>query len=357
MRAQNWNSTTTLRLIALLAAMVLLVSACGTDDNAEVEAAEGADNATAEPAGGGDVAESMSIDEMASELGEVPEPSESYRIGAVLKTLINEHWQQMRDGYEAAAEEHGVEVVVQAAQDESDLTGQLSIAETMFGQDFDVLSVSPLSSSNLDPVLGQAGDADVPVLNVDDARVDARVFIGADHRDMGVLAAETIADLLPDGGKVAQIEGQAGSAAAQQRIDGFNSVMEGNADFEYVASVPGDWDRQMALDAATNIIEQHPDIRAFYANNDTMALGVVEAVRNAGLLGEVIVIGTDGVPDAIRSVGDGELTGTVAVNPYEMGVTAVEVAIRLLEGQAVPAWVVTNQTMVTEDNVSEFNGG
>lgn len=358
------------RLMCLLLAVALMAAACGGEEDTAADAGETAAEPTApaaEPTApdaseetGSDtesIPERLSIEEMEAELGPVPEPSEDYRVAAVLKTLINEHWQQMRDGYEEAAAEHGVEVVVQAAQDESDLTGQLAIAETLFGQGFDVMAVSPLSGSNLDPVLQQASAEDVPLLNVDDARVDARVFIGADHQDMGVLAAETIAELLPDGGKVAQIEGQAGSAAAQQRIDGFNSVMEGDDSFDYVASVPGDWDRQTALDAATNIIQEHPDIRAFYANNDTMALGVVEAVRNAGLLGEVIVIGTDGVPDAIRAVGDGELTGTVAVNPHEMGVTALEVAIRLLEGQVVPEWVVTNQTMVTEENVSEFSGG
>ena len=49
-----------------------------------------------------------------------------------------------------------------------------------------------------------------------------------------------------------------------------------------VASVPGNWDRQLAYDAAATILQQNPDLVGFYANNDGMALGVVEAVKAAG---------------------------------------------------------------------------
>ena len=51
--------------------------------------------------------------------------------------------------------------------------------------------------------------------------------------------------------------------------------------FQVVASVPGNWDRQLSYDDATNILQQHPDLIGFYCNNDTMALGVVEAVKSA----------------------------------------------------------------------------
>ena len=76
-----------------------------------------------------------------------------------------------------------------------------------------------------------------------------------------------------------------------------------------MASVPGNWDRQLSYDAATNILQQNPDIVGFYANNDGMALGVVEAVKAAGKLQDKIaVIGTDGISDAYKSIKAGELT-------------------------------------------------
>ena len=91
---------------------------------------------------------------------------------------------------------------------------------------------------------------------------------------------------MPDGGKVAVIEGQAGVFAAGQRTEGFTDTITEGGKFEVVASVPGNWDRQVAYDAATNILQQNPDLVGFYANNDGMALGVVEAVKAAGPAGQ-----------------------------------------------------------------------
>jgi ABC-type sugar transport system substrate-binding protein len=305
----------------------------------------------ATPTGGDDRATSVELEEM---LGPVPEPSQPWRICAIEKTLINEHWQQMKEGYEDAAAEYGVEVEVQASRDEADLTGQLAIAEAMLQGECDAFAVSPLSSSNLQPFLDRVAGAGIPLINVDDAKVDADVFVGGDHREMGVAAAEYIAAQLADGGQVAQIEGQAGSPAAQQRIDGYSTTVGEQAGLELVASQPGDWDRLKALDAAANIMRANPDVRAFYANNDTMALGVVEAVANADKTGQIIIVGTDGVPDAIRAIREGGLSATIAAFPYEMGRTAVEVAIRLLEGQDVPGTVVSQQELITQENVDEF---
>lgn len=338
------------RSVKIRLSAVLIVPAL-----AVLSAAVGAQDATpdpvASPAGAADRATAVELEQR---LGPVPEPSQPWKICAIEKTLINEHWQQMKQGYEDAANEHGVQVEVQAAKDEADLTGQLAIAETMLQGDCDAFAVSPLSSSNLQPFLDRARESGIPVINVDDARVEADVFVGGDHREMGVLAAEYIAEQLPEGGQVAQIEGQAGSPAAQQRIDGYESTVAEHPNLELVASQPGDWDRLKSLDAASNIIRANPDVAAFYANNDTMALGVVEAVANTGKEGEIVVVGTDGVPDAIRSVREGSMSATVASFPYEMGRTALEVAVRLLEGQEVPGTVVSQQELITQENIDQY---
>ena len=123
----------------------------------------------------------------------------------------------------------------------------------------------------------------------------------------------------PEGGKVAVIEGQAGVFAAGQRTKGFSETIAEGGKFTVVASVPGNWDRQLAYDAAATILQQNPDLVGFYANNDGMALGVVEAVKAAGLQDKVVVFGTDGISDAYDSIRAGELTGTVDSFPVLTG--------------------------------------
>ena len=126
--------------------------------------------------------------------------------------------------------------------------------------------------------------------------------------------------------------------------------------FEVVASVPGNWDRQISYDAATNILQKSPDVIGFYCNNDGMALGVVEAVKAAGKLKDINVIGTDGISDAYKSIAAGELTATVDSFPVLTGEVALEVALRLQAGQALPRVVATPQALVTKENMARYQG-
>ena len=135
-----------------------------------------------------------------------------------------------------------------------------------------------------------------------------RHYVGNVQRDNGVRVAKWFLKNRPQGGKVAVIEGQAGVFAAGQRTKGFSQTIKEGGKFTVVASVPGNWDRQIAYDAASTILQQNPDLVGFYANNDGMALGVVEAVKAAGLQDKVVVFGTDGISDAYASIRAGELT-------------------------------------------------
>ena len=296
--------------------------------------------------------------QLESEFGAVPTFEEQIRVGAVAKTLINEYWRLLGEGYTNAGERFGVDVILQAAQNEADQLGQLTIAEAMLTLGFDTLLVSPQSDANLIPAVDQAAELGIPVINVNDAVIaTAQHYVGNVQRDNGVRAARWFIENYPDGGKVAVIEGQPGVYAAGQRTEGFTmTITEESSAFEVVASVPANWDRQLAYDTAATILQQHPDLVGFYCNNDGMALGVVEAVKAAGLLEQVAVIGTDGISDAYASIQAGELRGTVDSFPVLTGEVALEVALRLLGGQELPRVVSTPQALITLENFDHYYG-
>jgi ribose transport system substrate-binding protein len=298
----------------------------------------------------------ISWSELKAKLGPVPDAKgQSY--GAVLKTLTNEYWRLLASGYRQGATKTASTVVVQAAQGENDQIGQLSIMENMIGAGYKGLLISPQTDANLQPAIDEATKAGIPVVNVDDAVVSSIPhFVGNVQRDNGVRAAKWFITHHPAGGKVAIIEGQAGVFAAVQRTAGFRSTITAAKGFSVVASVPGNWDRQQSYDAATTILQQHPDLIGFYCNNDTMALGVVEAVKSAGMLAKVNVIGTDGTNDAFTSIKAGELTGTVDSFPELTGEIALDVVQRLAAGQKVPRVVATPQALVTKENMSRYLG-
>ena len=296
--------------------------------------------------------------QLGAKFGPLPPAPAGTRAGAVSKTLTNEYWRLLGQGYAKFGEKAGVPVAYQAAQNEGDQVGQLSIAETMITQGVSVLMVSPQTNANLEPALGEAASAHIPVINVNDAVIpEVEHYVGNVQRDNGVRVARWFIANRPNGGKLAVIEGQAGVYAAAQRTNGFKATIAGaGAKFQVAASVPGNWDRQLSYDAATTILQQHPDLIGFYCNNDTMALGVVEAVKNANLLGKVAVFGTDGISDAYKSIRAGELTGTVDSFPVLTGEVALEASLRILAKQALPRVVATPQALVTKESADRYQG-
>jgi ribose transport system substrate-binding protein len=296
--------------------------------------------------------ESTAID---SKFGPLPAPLQGLHFAYVTKTLINEFWQVVAAGVKADAAKNGIKIDLQAANDESSLIEQLNLAQTVMSQKPDALLLSPESDSNLAPAIQAAKTANIPTIIIDDARTaGASTYIGTDQVGIGAKAADFLHKTYSNGGKVAQIEGAAGSPNARLRIKGFEDELKTFPNLQLVASQPGNWDRLTALNATANILRQHPDLIGIYANNDGMALGVVEAVKNAGALSKVAVVGTDGIPEAKKSIEAGELRATVAEAPFTEGVLGVEMALRLLDCQPIPPWVLSPQVVITKDNLRDF---
>ncbi|KAB7895304.1 substrate-binding domain-containing protein [Rouxiella sp. S1S-2] len=288
--------------------------------------------------------------------GPMPKPNAKLKIGGVSKTLTNEYWRSLGQGYKNVADKDGFTFAYQAAANEDDQLGQLSIAETLIAEGFNGLLVSPQTDANLQPAYEVAQSKGVSVVNVNDAVMpNAAHYVGNVQKDNGVRVAQWFIQHYPNGGSVAIIEGQPGVYAAGQRTKGFRETISANPKFKVVASVPANWSREKAYDAASTILQQYPDLIGFYANNDGMALGVVEAVRSAGKSKQTAVFGTDGISDAYASIKRGELTGTVDSFPVLTGEVAMNVMLRLIDGQKISRVVSTPQALITQDNADAFS--
>jgi D-allose transport system substrate-binding protein len=247
----------------------------------------------------------------------------------ILKTLANPYWQDVQKGVEAKAKELGVEVDVFASPSEDDTQAQLQLFEDVLSRKYKGVAFAPISSVNLVQPAAKAYKAGIPLVNIDEA-IDmaalkqaggnVEAFITTDNVAVGKKGADFIIDKLGSaGGEVAIIEGKAGVASGEARKKGATDAFKGASAIKLVGSQPADWDRLKALDVASNILQSSPDLKAFYCANDTMALGVVQAVQNAGKAGQVIVVGTDGAPEARDSIKAGKLTATVAQDPQKLG--------------------------------------
>jgi len=287
--------------------------------------------------------------------------SEKPRYAMILKTLSNPFWVSMKDGIEKEAKKLGVEVDIQTASSESDTQGQLKVFEDLLNKDYAGIGFAPLSPVNLIPEVVQANSKGIHTVNVDE-QVDMKelknaggsvyAFITTDNKKVGAKGAQYIVDQLKSGGQVAIIEGVAGNVSGEDRKDGATEVFKSAKGIKLVASQPADWDRSKALDVTANLIQRYPNLKAIYAANDTMALGAVEAVKNAGK--KIMVVGTDGAPEALESIKAGELDATVAQDSAKIGATALDKLVEAVDKKAKiskntePEKVAVDSYLVTE---------
>jgi ABC-type sugar transport system substrate-binding protein len=278
----------------------------------------------------------------------------------VTRTLANEFWGFERGGFEAEAKRLNVAFQTFAVNDESSITEQLDKAQSAMNQGCSAILASPISATALDSVFTAALARGIPAIVLNDAKgtVPGVVYVGPDAATIGSTAADYIATKLPDGGKVAQVEGDPGSSNALNRGKGFTAGVAKHPNLSLVASQTAKWDTNQAQTIATAMLTANPDIKAFYSQNDTMALGVQAAVDAKGLTDKVIIVGTDGIPQAKKKISEGgSYTATVSERPTTEGATGVKTALWLLDGKTVPAWVDVPAFIVDKANVATFSTG
>jgi D-allose transport system substrate-binding protein len=281
--------------------------------------------------------------------------------GVLLKTLSNPFWGAMEEGVQEGAEAAGVEYYLQAVESDQAAEPQLNVCNTMLQRSPDVMLTAAINSTNLLPCLKQANEMGIPVIDLD-ANIDHEIAaasgvevaftIGSDNVEAGRQGADwLISQLGPDAeGEVLVIEGLSGNITGQRRAQGFAEQLAAAAPgFQIVASLPGDWDRAKAANITNDILTRHPDLKAIFAANDTMALGAVETVFAAGKDGEIVVIGVDGNVDAVESIKSGRLDASVAQLPYLVGKQAVEQASEVLAGEEVEKFVYVPTVVLTKD--------
>lgn len=265
----------------------------------------------------------------------------------VLKTLSNPFWVDMKKGIEDEAKTLGVSVDIFASPSEGDFQSQLQLFEDLINKKYKGIAFAPLSSVNLVIPVAKAWKQGIYLINLDEkidmanlhkAGGNIEGFVTTDNVDVGGKGASYIINALGEtGGQVAIIEGKAGNASGEARRNGATAVFRQASQIQLVASQPADWDRIKALDVATNVLQRNPQLKAFYCANDTMAMGVAQAVANAGKTGEILVVGTDGIPEARKMVASGLMTATVAQDPQGIGATGLKLLVEAARSGAVIA--------------------
>ena len=285
------------------------------------------------------------------------EEEKKYTIG-MAQCNLGEPWRvAMNDQIAAEAAKYPMFEVIysDAAQDNSK---QIADIENFMQMGVDLIITSPNEATPLTDVIKRAYESGIPVILLD-RKIDGDTytqFIGADNVYIGKVCGEYVADvLLPDGGKICEIEGLAGTSGGIERDLGFREGIAKNPKLEIIAHNNADWLREKAITVAEEMLQTNDDIDLFFALNDPMAEGAYIAATNAGRQNDMKFIGVDGLPTpdgGIRSVMDGRLSLTM-VYPTG-GAEAIQSAYKLLvEGEELEKNVTLGTEVVTPENAAE----
>lgn len=280
------------------------------------------------------------------------------KVSFVVKDMTNPYYWRMGEGAKKAAEELGIELSWISAKVNGDIEGQIGVVETELAKQPDAMVLVPMNGTALIPKVMEANSLGIPVLTadtrVDDGPGKVETFVGLDERQSFKGMADYVVKTLGGKGKIAILEGFRGSSTAELRLKGMHDAFDAAEGIEVVASIAADWDREKGLKATEDILQAHPDISAIVGTNDQMALGAVQAVKSAGKLDSILIVGDDAIPSALSALRDGELDATIDGNTDRVGYEAVKAAYELVvNGKQPEAWIVVPSSIMLKDDVTD----
>jgi ABC-type sugar transport system substrate-binding protein len=229
----------------------------------------------------------------------------------------------------------------------------------------DVIVMSPLEVTGWDQVLADAAAAGKPVI-LSDRRIDGNedkyaTFIGADFVEEGRKAGTAMCKLLEGSEKknVWELQGNVGAAPAIDRGTGFRETAE-KCGITVTKTQTGNWSIKEGKEVTEAWLKETKDVQGIFGQNDEMAFGAAEALKEAGLkpAEDVKLISVDATAGAFQAMLDGTLNGAIECNPL-LAPQVYEAALAVLNGETLPKWIPSQESefYMTDANLKEVAAG
>ena len=320
---------------------------------------------------GGDTTEST--DAPAVEGGDSVATEGGKKVGICIYKFDDNFMSSYRASLDEILKGKGYETsIVDGNNDQAKQTEQI---QTFITQGVDALIVNPVMPSAVATTVAAVKDANIPTVLInreptadDMAPYDRLVYVGCDAAQSGTMQGELILATANKGdingdGKVSyiMIQGDPENVDAQLRTEySVKALTDAGIEVEQLDLQRGDWDQVRGQEICAADLSQYGDkIEVVFCNNDSMAMGAMQAIQAAGrVVGEnIYLVGVDALPEALTAVKEGTLTGTVlndAVGQAEMAVECMEALMSGTTYAAGEQSVYVDYVAVSQDNVADF---
>jgi len=241
---------------------------------------------------------------------------------------------------------------------------QIKALRTFIARRVDCILFTALVETGYGPVLAEAARARIPVIMIDrDVQEADRQYrltiMGSNFVDEGEKAGKWLDAYLKSKGmdgkpiNIVELQGTTGSAPAIERKQGFAKVLAQHSNWKLTRSQTGNFTVAEGKQVMEAFLKADKNIQVLYAHNDGMALGAIQAIKEAGLKPgkDIIIIGVDAVKGAFEAMVAGEMNCSVECNPL-LGPQALQAVYDLRDGMTLPARIWTIESVFDQTNAA-----
>jgi len=277
-------------------------------------------------------------------------------IPVISKGFQHQFWLAVKAGAEKAAVDYDVTITFEGPENESMVDKQMDMLQVAIDKDPAAICFAAVDSKAAIPLLEQAKAKGIPIIGFDSG-VDSDIPLSTaatDNVAAAALAADKMAELIGGAGEVAIIAHDQTSRTGIDRVKGFTDrVAEKYPNITIVSTQYGGGDHLKSTDLAKAVIQGNPELKGFFGANEGSIIGVMNAVQEFGMKGELVVIGYDSGQQQMEAIRSGLLAGAITQDPIGIGYKAVEAAVKAVKGETLPLFIDTGFHWYDSTNIDD----
>jgi len=273
----------------------------------------------------------------------------SITIAVFTKNTTNPAYAAFRLAADQIGQGNGVQIKHFVPKQPDNVDEQKAMVEEVLKSRPDVVVFIPVDDVAMVESVKKLNEAEIPVVLASNPLPGRFVtYVGADDYDIGYREARYLFDKLGAKGKIVILEGTAGAPTNRERLRGYKQALSETPGIEVLASKPGNYQQADAKSVTAGFLKDFAQIDAILSANDSMALGALEALKEANRT--TIVIGINGILPAVKQIEAGNILASVDFNMFKIGCTATLAAVRYLHRQPLPEKVMLPAEVIDKTN-------
>jgi ribose transport system substrate-binding protein len=283
-------------------------------------------------------------------------------IAVIPKGTSHVFWQSIHAGAAKASQELGVDIIWRGPLREDDRASQIAEVEGFITRGVSGIVLAPLDEAALVGPVADAARAKIPVVIIDSGLKggDFVSFVATDNRLGGRMAAEGLAKMLPQGGRIVVLRYAEGSASTEEREAGFleeiakyTNILVLSSNQYGGADVEGAYRRAEAMFHRFRRPDGSLALDGIFTSNESNTLAILRVLQSSGWAGKVKFIGFDSSDTLVKGLSDGHIDALVVQDPVRMGYLGVKTMVDHLQGRPVEKRIDTGARLITRDGMTD----